>query len=129
MFAYLFSTAIEIIVGIGILILVYQVFLSDMIKAKRQQVKDSEAKHDSIEKIAKVKLVSDDPKDIEKFITDNAQYLSDDMVQRLVDRIDNIKNDNVINADTLLKKRIDALEPELEVHDEPAVLKRASRKR
>jgi len=129
MFAYLFSSIIEFLFVVGLAVVVYQVFLSDWVRARRLQVKESQAKFDSIDKIAQVKLVSDDAKDIEDFITKNAQYLSNEVVKRLVDRIEAIKTDQIISADTILKKRIDALEQPIEVEEEPAVVKRASRRK
>lgn|SRR6185369_287018 len=129
MFAYLFSSIIEFLFVVGLAVVVYQVFLSDWVRARRLQVKESQVKFDSIDKIAQVKLVSDDAKDIEDFITKNAQYLSNEVVKRLVDRIEAIKTDQIISADTILKKRIDALEQPIEVEEEPAVVKRASRRK
>ncbi len=134
MFAYLFGSIIQFLVVVGIAVLVYQIFISDFVKAKRLEIKNAKSKYDSLEKIAQVKLVSDEPKDIEKFITENAQYLSDDIVKQLVNRIEMIKTDQVITADTILKKRIEDLDQSrqdaLEVlEEEPVVVKRASRKK
>ncbi len=129
MFAYLFSVLVQVGIFVGVSVVLYQIFISDWIKAKRLEVKNSKSKYDSLEKIAQVKMVSDEPKDIEKFITDNAQYLSAEVVAKLVSRIEMIKTDQVINEDTLLKKRIDALEDPVEIEEEPVVVKRASRKR
>jgi len=130
MFTYIFGSLIQFLLIVGGGVLFYQIFLSDWIQAKRLEARNLKSKYASLDKIAQVKLVSDDPKDIEKFITENAQYLSDEIVKQLVARIEMIKADRVINADTLLKTRIDALEPVLEVRaEEPAVVKRASRKR
>lgn len=126
MLSSLFGSVVEVLITIGLLVVAYQVFLSDWFSEKRQQAKESQTQHDSVDKIAQVKIVSDDPKDIEKFITSNAEYLSNEMVGRLVERIEAIKTDQVISADSLLKKRIDDLaQPE----EEPEVVKRASRKR
>lgn len=129
MFAYLFSVLVQLGVAIGVAVLLYQIFISDWIKAKRLEIKNAKSKYESLEKIAQVKMVSDEPKDIERFITENAQYLSAEMVAKLVSRIEMIKTDRVIDADTLLKKRIDALEDPVEIEEEPVVVKRASRKR
>lgn len=134
MFAYLFSALFQFLAFVGFAVLIYQIFLSDYIKAKRLESKNLKDKYASLDKIAQVKLVSDDAKDIEKFITDNAQYLSDETVKQLVARIEMIKADQVINADTILKKRIEDLDSSrkqaLEVfEEEPIVVKRASRKK
>lgn len=127
MFAYLFVSFIEILGFVGVSVLLYQIFLSDFIKAKRLEVKNAKSKYDSLDKIAQVKLVSDDRKDIERFITENAQYLSAEMVKKLVERIDMIKNDHIIETDTLLKKKFEELEESEE--EEPVVTKRATRKK
>jgi hypothetical protein len=122
----MFAHIIEVLFAAVMLVIVYQVFLSDYITEKRDQNRGSREKYDSTAKIAQVKLVSDDAKDIETFITNNARYLSGEMVTKLVDRIEAIRTDQVINADTILKKRIDDLAPQ---EEEPAVVKRASKKR
>ena len=102
-----------------IAVVIYQIFLSDWIAAKRMQWKEARSKTDSINKIAQVKLVSDDAKSIEGFVTNNAQYLSDQMVKKLVARIESIRADNVISADSeLLKARIAELQPEEEEYVE-----------
>ena len=129
MFAYLFSVLVQVGIAVGVAVMLYQIFISDWIKAKRLEVKNAKSKYESLEKIAQVKMVSDEPKDIEKFITENAQYLSAEVVAKLVSRIEMIKTDRVIDADTLLKKRIDALEDPVEIEEEPVVVKRASRKK
>lgn len=121
MLSSLIGYAIQLIIGLAVVIFVYEVFLSDYIKELREATGNKQVKLQNTDKIARVKLTSDDPKDIEKFITDNAQYLSDTMVQQLVSRIESIKDDRVITADNALKNKIDSLE-------EPAVVKRTGRK-
>lgn len=111
---------VQILICVGILFLLYQVFLSDIIRDKWQANKELQEHLDSINKIARVKLTSDDPKEIEKFITDNAKSLSDQTVSALVLRIEQIKDDRVIKGDAL-KQQIESLE-------DPAVLKKAGRK-
>lgn len=120
MFAALFASLMEFVLFVFAVVVVYQIFLSDWIAAKRVQWKEARNKNDSIDKIAQVKLVSDDAKGIEKFVTNNAQYLSDQMVKKLVARIESIRVDGVISADEILKTRIAELEPEeeAEVTDE-----------
>lgn len=114
MFATLFASFMEFVLFLFAVVVVYQIFLSDWIADKRAQWKEARNKGDSIDKIAQVKLVSDDAKGIEKFVTNNAQYLSDQMVKKLVARIETIKVDGVISADEILKTRIDELQPEEE---------------
>lgn len=114
MFAALFASFMEFVLFVFAVVVVYQIFLSDWIAAKRVQWKEARNKSDSIDKIAQVKLVSDDAKGIEKFVTNNAQYLSDQMVKKLVARIEAIKVDSVISADEILKTRIAELQPEEE---------------
>jgi hypothetical protein len=124
----MFSSIVEVLFAVGAATLLYQIFLSDYFRDKRIAVEQKQSKHNSIDKVARVKLISDDPKDIEYFITTNSQYLSDDMVERLVSRIEDIKADQVVNnTDNVLKSRIDRLFQE-ETED-PVVVKRASRKK
>jgi hypothetical protein len=117
MFAYLFASLFEFALIVVAVVVVYQVFLSDLIAAKRSQWKESKEKYSSMDKIAQVKLVSDDAKEIEKFVTDNAQFISNNMVNKLVERIEYLHADKYIasNEDTL-KKRIADLpqQPEAE---------------
>jgi hypothetical protein len=122
------SSLFQIVMGLTLLYMVFSIFFADQIKEKMAANEAAKTKQSSLDKIAKVKVVSEDAKDIEKFITDNAQYLSDTTVAALVARIEMIRTDKVINDDTLLKKRIDALDP-VEIDEEPVVVKRASRKR
>jgi hypothetical protein len=123
MFATLFVSLMEFVLFVFAVVVFYQIFLSDWISAKRAQWKEARNKADSIEKIAQVKLVSDDAKGIEKFVTNNAQYLSHQMVKRLVARIEGIKADNVIiSSDESLKARIAELQQEdEEIHTETSI--------
>ena len=118
MFAALFASLMEFVLFVFAVVVVYQIFLSDWIAAKRAQWKEAKDKNNSIDKIAQVKLVSDDAKGIEKFVTNNAQYLSDQMVKKLVARIESIRVDGVISADEILKTRIAELQPEEEEETE-----------
>ena len=108
--AALASSVVELLIFVGIATVIYQVFLSDWVKAWRLQNAERHSKYHNIEKIALVKLVSDDPKDIEQFITNNATYLSDATVQKLVARIDMLHTDKVIAADDILKARFEDLD-------------------
>lgn len=114
MFAALFASVFEFLLFVGALVIVYQVFLGDWIAAKRAQWREVKGKADSIDKIAQVKLVSGDVKDIEQFVTNNAQYLSLPMVKQLVARIESLQVDQVIATDELLKNRIANLQSEEE---------------
>jgi hypothetical protein len=113
-YAALFSSLLEFGLFIVTAVVIYQIFLSDWVDVKRAQWKIDKSKSGSIDKIAQVKLVSDDAKGIEEFVTNNAQYLSDQMVKKLVARIESLKVDQVIATDELLKTRIAELHPEEE---------------
>lgn len=113
-YAALFSSLIEFVLFVFAVVVVYQIFLSDWVATKRAQWKIDKSKSGSIDKIAQVKLVSDDAKGIEEFVTTNASYLSDQMVKKLVARIETLKVDQVIAEDELLKTRIAELQPEEE---------------
>lgn len=114
MFAALFMSFLEFCLFVFAVVVVYQIFLSDWIGAKRAQWKEARSKNDSIDKIAQVKLVSDDAKGIEQFVTNNAQYLSDQMVKKLVARIESIRAGDVISADDIMKTRFADLQPQEE---------------
>lgn len=102
----LFSGVFELLLFIGAVAVVYQIFVSDWVTGLRSKRQESKAQLESIEKIAMVKLVSDDRKDIEAFVTANAQYLSNVTIQKFVARLESLKIDDVIRDDDLLKKRI-----------------------
>lgn len=110
MFTALLASVVEFLIVVGLAALVYQIFLSDFIAAKRRNNQQHKTQTSNVAKMAKVKLVSDDIKDIEKFIANNAEHLSEEMVNLLVARIEAIKTDQIINADTILKTRIDSLD-------------------
>jgi uncharacterized membrane protein len=114
MFAALFASFMEFCLFVFAVVVVYQIFLSDWIAAKRAQWKEVKGKASSIDKIAQVKLVSDDAKGIEQFVTNNAQYLSDPMVKKLVARIEDIRAGSVISADEILKTRFAEFQPQEE---------------
>jgi hypothetical protein len=97
-----------VVIGSLVLYLFYQTFITDMIANKIKVLKERSANKTTAEKVAQVKMLSDDPKDIEKFITNNAKYLSDGIVKQLVARIDLIKCDRVIAEDSI-RKRIASL--------------------
>jgi hypothetical protein len=133
MFAYLFSSVIEFLFFVGACVLVYQIFLSDWLQGIRATNKERNSAKESANKIAQVKLVSDEPKDIEKFISANAQYLSEEMVKKLVERIEMIKCDKIIYEDSL-KKRVEDVaavqaQAEREAMAEEALATRATRRR
>lgn len=104
MFALLFSALFEVLLFVGVSVAVYQIFLSDHIRDWKSNRKQVSAAKESANKVALVKLVSDDPKDIEKFVSVNAQYLSDETVKKLVERIEMIKCDRIIYDDSLSKR-------------------------
>ena len=103
--------------------LLYQTFGSDMIDKRIKTFKETSQGKTAAERVAQVKLISDDPKDIEKFITANARYLSDRVVKQLVSRIELIKCDRII-ADDSVRTRIAAFPQEEEVVEIPNVMRR-----
>jgi hypothetical protein len=102
----LFSGMFQLLMFLGATYLIYDVFVSDWWQAHCALRKEKFSKTNNVEKIAKVKLVSGSKKDIEQFVTDNAQYLSDSMVEKFVARLESLKADDIILEDDLLKKRI-----------------------
>jgi len=112
------SSIFEFLLFIGAVVVIYNTFVSDWWDAKRMKMSESKTKLSSIDKIAQVKLISDDKKDIEQFVTINAQYLSDPMVKRLVARIQELNVDDIILSDEMLKKRIDNLPRQVEEEED-----------
>ena len=105
-----------IFLGLGVVAACAYHFLGDWWDIKQAE----RTKLNSLNKIAQVKLVSDDKKDIAQFITLNAPFLSISMVKQLVSRIELLKADDVINNDDNLKQRIDDLSNEEEDNPHPA---------
>lgn len=103
------TAVFETVFGLIMLVVLYDVLLGDYISDKLSLKRKNKSTASNAEKFARVKMISDDPKDIEKFINDNAQYLSPDSVEQLVCRIELLKADKVIDSDNNLKTRIDAL--------------------
>jgi hypothetical protein len=118
-----FETLCSSIMVAGLFYLIYHTFLYSTIEKKIKTIRDKIANKSVSEKIAQVKLISDDPKDIERFISANARYLSDKLVKRLVSRIEMIKCDQIILEDTL-QTRIDIMQEslsEFEVEPETSI--------
>lgn len=107
----LIGSGFTILIAVVAVVCLYQVFLSDWIENMRSNSKESKSKTSNLEKIAQVKLVSDNTKGIETFIIENAQYLSDQMVKKLVARIEYLNADKVIAAnENTLSQQIESLE-------------------
>lgn len=68
----LFISLAELAILIGVAVVVYYVFLSDWLSRRHFNSVENKDKISSLEKIALIKLVSGNPKDIEAFITSNA---------------------------------------------------------
>jgi predicted membrane protein len=124
-FAALFSSIFELLLFLGAAALIFYGFISDWWQAQRAKHREEFSKTSNVEKIAQVKLVSDSRKDIEQFVTDNAQYLSNQMVAKLVARIESLKIDNFILEDDLLKKRIADLPTEQDIQAEAGIFAKA----
>lgn len=113
MIAILLGTLAEIIMFFGFTALVYQVFLSDAVKDWRIRRRKRIEASNSAEKIAQIKLLSDDFKEIESFVEKNAQFLSEKIVKQLVARLEYLKADKIIKEDDL-KKRVQVILPVIE---------------
>jgi predicted Zn-dependent peptidase len=89
-------------------VIIYQTFLADWFDNKAEAKKTKATKLNSVTKMAMIKMVSDDPKEIENFVSNNVEYLSDQTVQQFVDRIESLKADSVIKlCDNVLKQKIE----------------------
>lgn len=96
------------IVALVTLVIIYQTFLADWFDNKAEAKKAKATKLNSVTKMAMIKMVSDDPKEIEIFVSNNVEYLSDQTVQQFVDRIETLKADSVIKlCDNVLKQKIE----------------------
>lgn len=109
------------------IIAVWQTFAAEYFSGLRSKYLEGKNARDKIAKIAQVKLVSDDRKEIEKFVTDNANYLSNETVKLLVARIEAIKDDRVI-ADDNLKVRFEELDNNSQPEYQPPAGARPGRK-
>lgn len=58
-------------------------------------------------KLAKIQAISDNAKNIEAFVVKWIDELDDETIEVLIARIEMLKADSVINADTILKNRIE----------------------
>lgn len=127
MFALLFSFLIEIVFATLIGVVVYQIFLSDFIKNRKLNREEKEAKVTAISKIAYLKLISNDSKEIENFVNNNAANLSEELVKKLVDRIEILRTDKLLEESDAKRFRFDSstsLDKESQVEVEEAIRKR-----
>ena len=93
--SWLFSTPISSTIIISIItfaVLIYWAFFSDAIRDKNNKKKKKEVDIENIKKISLIKMVSDDKKEIENFITTNVEILPNDIIVKLVERIEVIKS-------------------------------------
>lgn len=93
------------------LFVIWHIFFSEYVTDLKNNYVEHRALEEKISKISKVKLVSDNRKEIEDFVTENAEHLSNETVKLLVARIESIKDDRVI-ADDDLKVRFKELDKE-----------------
>jgi hypothetical protein len=101
-------TFAHVMIGLGLILAVGAYFLlfhDDVVEKREALAKALQVKTEA-EKIAKVKALSTNPKDIEKFIIDNAKTLSDATIDILIARMEMLAADRVIRDDDL-KLRID----------------------
>lgn len=100
--------------AIACIIIIFLVSYDDIVRYWRKFLSQKET-FSITNKFAKVKELSDDAKDIEKFIMANAAFLSESSVIRLIARIDSLKNDRVIMDDNLKKRIADISESDEEL--------------
>lgn len=89
---YLFG-GVALTVGVvgGMGALIYKFFLADWLKYQKMERNRIDITPESIEKLAKLKLISENTIEVETFVTNNASILSDDMVNQLVAHIEELK--------------------------------------
>ncbi len=122
---------IVVLIGIAFAVGAYFLLFHDDIMEKRADAAKLLQNKNEAEKIAKVKALSTNPKDIEKFILDNAKTLSDATIDILIARMEMLAADRVIRDDDL-KMRIESVSKEEEPNADPPEQKAAastSRKR
>ena len=98
MFTLLAGAIFEIVLFCIAVVVLYKVFLAGFIHNKLYKIKCNKQKKSESDKLAYLKLISDNYKEIESFVSFNANYLSEDMVKKLVNRIEYLK------ADLFIKK-------------------------
>jgi hypothetical protein len=100
----IFLFAVECLIFLFLGYLIYSAFISDIVKNKIRNYQNKKIKIKRAEKLAQVKMLSSSYKEIESFISENADYLSDEIVKLLVSRLEAIQLDQIINDDS--RKRI-----------------------
>lgn len=120
MIALLLTAVVEIGFALIVGVILYQILLSGPIKRWLVARRKRNDAFNSANNIAQVKLLSENVKDIEKFIENNATYLSDEIIKKLVARLEYLKADKVVKDDDL-KKRVQVMLPVLEKAYEDAV--------
>lgn len=110
----LFASILEFVTVVIVLYIFYSIFIADSLKARSIRKKRISNITANVNKIALVKLASNSVSDIESFIEKNAEYLSQDVVKQLVNRIEYLNADSYLKAndrddDENLRMRIDSL--------------------
>lgn len=113
---------------VGACAIIYHIFLADYVQEWNESRTKKTVAKNSVNKIAVVKMLSNDAKDIEKFVSDNAQYLTDDLVKKLAERIEIINCDKVLYEDSL-KNRIDNVAYSIEDDDIDVPVSKKTKKR
>ena len=91
-----FNILMEAIIVIIFAIVCYQIFLSDIVNSNVQARKERAIKIACAEKIFHLKIISNNTKDIEAFITSSATDLSEDKVKQLVRRVEYLNADKAL---------------------------------
>lgn len=102
MFALLIESIFELVIGVTVIIGAYHLVFAKSI-AREATLKQNKR---MAANMAIVKLHSNDSADIMKFLNDNAQYLSEDVVEKLADRLETVR---ILNEEPL-KQRFEDLE-------------------
>ncbi|CAB4196958.1 hypothetical protein UFOVP1290_478 [uncultured Caudovirales phage] len=76
--------------------IIYWAFFSDSIRNNNEKKKQKEIDIQNIKKISLIKMVSDDREEIENFISSNVEILPNDIIVKLVERIEVIKSDKLL---------------------------------
>lgn len=104
MFLLLLSTFFEFAITICGILVFYNIFISSYVNEWIYKNNKAKTIKQNANKMALLKLISNDAKDIEKFITANTQFLSDDLVKKLVARVEIINCDRIIYLDSVDSK-------------------------
>lgn len=104
-FDYIFYVLEKILELVFCLYFIYYIFIGDIFGSFIKEKREKSNKKITCQKLAEVKMTSNNTKEIENFIVENVLFLSENTIKKLILRIDDINNDRVITADNIMSKK------------------------